>query len=215
MAEEVTSWPGSFQIWGFYLAWHSYLDNAYPYIYFPPLNYFWYGLFIIQKERGYAAEQSALVIDAYRTLSNPLSRALYLVSSSSKCLGSSLFDIFWCNNVLCKWKEIINNHKFLHGSCLSAGSSPVLLLEVCLPHINNCIMSSTNKQLHFLHIWKLLIHTNLLAVKTWGSTCWWRKNYQWPRTSYGGNFIHLGIHVWQWITVNKHCNDRDTQSILS
>nr|CAB3458615.1 unnamed protein product [Digitaria exilis] len=32
-----------------------------------------------EKERGYAAEQSALVIDAYRTLSNPLSRALYLL----------------------------------------------------------------------------------------------------------------------------------------
>ncbi|WVZ49800.1 hypothetical protein U9M48_001126 [Paspalum notatum var. saurae] len=32
-----------------------------------------------EKERGFAAEQSALVIDAYRTLSNPLSRALYLL----------------------------------------------------------------------------------------------------------------------------------------
>ncbi|PAN20883.1 hypothetical protein PAHAL_3G419200 [Panicum hallii] len=32
-----------------------------------------------EKERGYAAEQSALVIDAYRTLSKPLSRALYLL----------------------------------------------------------------------------------------------------------------------------------------
>ncbi|KAG2620627.1 iron-sulfur cluster co-chaperone protein HscB homolog [Panicum virgatum] len=32
-----------------------------------------------KKERGYAAEQSALVIDAYRTLSKPLSRALYLL----------------------------------------------------------------------------------------------------------------------------------------
>ncbi|KAJ1276954.1 hypothetical protein BS78_05G256300 [Paspalum vaginatum] len=32
-----------------------------------------------EKERGFAAEQSALVIDAYRTLSSPLSRALYLL----------------------------------------------------------------------------------------------------------------------------------------
>ncbi|CAN6284000.1 unnamed protein product [Urochloa humidicola] len=32
-----------------------------------------------EKERGYAVEQSALVIDAYRTLSKPLSRALYLL----------------------------------------------------------------------------------------------------------------------------------------
>ncbi|KAK3139749.1 hypothetical protein QOZ80_5AG0389480 [Eleusine coracana subsp. coracana] len=32
-----------------------------------------------EKERGFAAEQSALVIDAYRTLSRPLSRALYLL----------------------------------------------------------------------------------------------------------------------------------------
>ncbi|TVU50392.1 hypothetical protein EJB05_01762, partial [Eragrostis curvula] len=32
-----------------------------------------------EKERGFAAEQSALVIDAYRTLSKPLSRALYLL----------------------------------------------------------------------------------------------------------------------------------------
>ncbi|KAG0538369.1 hypothetical protein BDA96_03G230100 [Sorghum bicolor] len=32
-----------------------------------------------EKERGYAAEQSALVIDAYRTLSKPLPRALYLL----------------------------------------------------------------------------------------------------------------------------------------
>nr|CAB3465839.1 unnamed protein product [Digitaria exilis] len=32
-----------------------------------------------KKERGYAAEQSALVIDAYRTLRKPLSRALYLL----------------------------------------------------------------------------------------------------------------------------------------
>ncbi|KAL6644100.1 hypothetical protein ACP70R_018866 [Stipagrostis hirtigluma subsp. patula] len=32
-----------------------------------------------EKERAFAAEQSALVIDAYRTLSRPLSRALYLL----------------------------------------------------------------------------------------------------------------------------------------
>jgi molecular chaperone HscB len=32
-----------------------------------------------QKERGFAAEQSALVIDAYRTLNKPLPRALYLL----------------------------------------------------------------------------------------------------------------------------------------
>ncbi|XP_020585079.1 uncharacterized protein LOC110027824 [Phalaenopsis equestris] len=32
-----------------------------------------------EKEKSYAAEQSARVIDAYRTLSNPLSRALYLL----------------------------------------------------------------------------------------------------------------------------------------
>jgi len=32
-----------------------------------------------EKERAYAAEQSALVIDAYRTLTKPLSRALYLL----------------------------------------------------------------------------------------------------------------------------------------
>uniref|UniRef100_A0A0D9XZ33 J domain-containing protein n=1 Tax=Leersia perrieri TaxID=77586 RepID=A0A0D9XZ33_9ORYZ len=32
-----------------------------------------------EKERAFAAEQSALVIDAYRTLSKPLSRALYLL----------------------------------------------------------------------------------------------------------------------------------------
>lgn len=33
-----------------------------------------------QEERDYAAEQSARVIDAYRTLSKPLSRAIYMVS---------------------------------------------------------------------------------------------------------------------------------------
>ncbi|GMJ13967.1 hypothetical protein like AT5G06410 [Hibiscus trionum] len=32
-----------------------------------------------EKEREYAAEQSARVIDAYRTLSNPLSRAIYIL----------------------------------------------------------------------------------------------------------------------------------------
>ncbi|XP_062216235.1 iron-sulfur cluster co-chaperone protein HscB homolog [Phragmites australis] len=32
-----------------------------------------------EKERGFAAEQSSLVIGAYRTLSRPLSRALYLL----------------------------------------------------------------------------------------------------------------------------------------
>ncbi|XP_039130452.1 iron-sulfur cluster co-chaperone protein HscB homolog, partial [Dioscorea cayenensis subsp. rotundata] len=32
-----------------------------------------------QKEKAFAVEQSAHVIDAYRTLSKPLSRALYLV----------------------------------------------------------------------------------------------------------------------------------------
>eukprot|EP00262_Sarcandra_glabra_P005713 TRINITY_DN1749_c0_g1_i2.p1 TRINITY_DN1749_c0_g1~~TRINITY_DN1749_c0_g1_i2.p1 ORF type:complete len:235 (+),score=27.06 TRINITY_DN1749_c0_g1_i2:39-743(+) len=32
-----------------------------------------------EKERSYAAEQSARVIDAYRTLSKPLSRAMYLL----------------------------------------------------------------------------------------------------------------------------------------
>lgn len=32
-----------------------------------------------QKERDFAAEQSARVIDAYRTLSKPLSRAIYLM----------------------------------------------------------------------------------------------------------------------------------------
>lgn len=32
-----------------------------------------------EKERAFAAEQSALVIDAYRTLSKPLPRALYLL----------------------------------------------------------------------------------------------------------------------------------------
>ncbi|XP_012570368.1 iron-sulfur cluster co-chaperone protein HscB homolog [Cicer arietinum] len=32
-----------------------------------------------QKEREFAAEQSARVIDAYRTLSNPLSRAIYML----------------------------------------------------------------------------------------------------------------------------------------
>lgn len=34
----------------------------------------------VQKEKTFAAEQSARVIDAYRTLNKPLSRALYLVS---------------------------------------------------------------------------------------------------------------------------------------
>jgi len=33
-----------------------------------------------QKEREFAAEQSARVIDAYRTLNNALSRAIYIVS---------------------------------------------------------------------------------------------------------------------------------------
>ncbi|GAU28810.1 hypothetical protein TSUD_21470, partial [Trifolium subterraneum] len=33
-----------------------------------------------QKERDFAAEQSARVIDAYRTLGKPLSRAIYIVS---------------------------------------------------------------------------------------------------------------------------------------
>lgn len=32
-----------------------------------------------EREKGYAAEQSARVIDAYRTLSSPLSRAIYLL----------------------------------------------------------------------------------------------------------------------------------------
>ncbi|XP_050379582.1 LOW QUALITY PROTEIN: iron-sulfur cluster co-chaperone protein HscB homolog [Argentina anserina] len=32
-----------------------------------------------EKEREYAAEQSARVIDAYRTLSNPLARAIYIL----------------------------------------------------------------------------------------------------------------------------------------
>ncbi|KAM7465493.1 hypothetical protein LguiB_013055 [Lonicera macranthoides] len=32
-----------------------------------------------ERERAYAAEQSARVIDAYRTLSNPLSRAIYIM----------------------------------------------------------------------------------------------------------------------------------------
>lgn len=32
-----------------------------------------------EEERGYAAEQSARVIDAYRTLSKPLSRAVYIL----------------------------------------------------------------------------------------------------------------------------------------
>lgn len=32
-----------------------------------------------QREREYAAEQSARVIDAYRTLADPLSRAIYIV----------------------------------------------------------------------------------------------------------------------------------------
>lgn len=32
-----------------------------------------------EKERAFAAEQSALVIDAYRTLSKPLPRALYML----------------------------------------------------------------------------------------------------------------------------------------
>lgn len=32
-----------------------------------------------EKEREYAAEQSARVIDAYRTLSKPLSRAIYIM----------------------------------------------------------------------------------------------------------------------------------------
>ncbi|GAB4834145.1 hypothetical protein Ancab_032409 [Ancistrocladus abbreviatus] len=32
-----------------------------------------------ERERGYAAEQSARVIDAYRTLNNPLSRAIYIM----------------------------------------------------------------------------------------------------------------------------------------
>lgn len=34
---------------------------------------------VFQKEREYAAEQSARVIDAYRTLSKPLSRAIYIM----------------------------------------------------------------------------------------------------------------------------------------
>jgi len=34
----------------------------------------------MQKEKTFAAEQSARVIDAYHTLSKPLPRALYLVS---------------------------------------------------------------------------------------------------------------------------------------
>lgn len=32
-----------------------------------------------QRERDYAAEQCARVIDAYRTLADPLSRAIYTV----------------------------------------------------------------------------------------------------------------------------------------
>jgi hypothetical protein len=52
-----------------------------------------------------------------------------------------------------------------------------------------------NKHKHFTHLWKHLICTNFLAVETRGDTCRWRKYYQWSRTSYGGNFIHLGIHV--------------------
>lgn len=55
--------------------------------------------------------------------------------------------------------------------------------------------STMNKHKHFTHLWKHLICTNFLAVETRGDTCRWRKDYQWSRTSYGGNFIHLGIHV--------------------
>lgn len=41
-----------------------------------------YVLDVMQEEREYAAEQSARVIDAYTTLRKPLSRAIYLVSTS-------------------------------------------------------------------------------------------------------------------------------------
>ena len=39
-------------------------------------------LFVKQKERDYAADQSAKVTEAYRTLTKRLSRAMYIVSSS-------------------------------------------------------------------------------------------------------------------------------------
>ena len=55
--------------------------------------------------------------------------------------------------------------------------------------------STMNKHKHYTHLWKHLICTNFLAVETRGDTCRWRQDYQWSRTSYGGNFIHLGIHV--------------------
>ena len=38
-----------------------------------------YGM-VCQEEREYAAEQSARVIDAYRTLTDALARAMYIVS---------------------------------------------------------------------------------------------------------------------------------------
>lgn len=40
-------------------------------------------IFSCQEEKEYAAEQSARVIDAYRTLRKPLARAIYIVSMVS------------------------------------------------------------------------------------------------------------------------------------
>lgn len=42
-------------------------------------------LSLVQQEKEYAAGQSARVIDAYRTLSKPLTRAIYVVSVTSYC----------------------------------------------------------------------------------------------------------------------------------
>ena len=111
-----------------------------------------------------------------------------VVLLDSRASRFNLFDIFWCN-ALFTWTEIINNHNMMLGVLLA--------MTYSLHHLSFTVgnLSSTNKHRHFAHIWNPLICTNLLAVKTWENTCRWRKNYQWPRTSYGGNSIHHLSHI--------------------
>ncbi|KAG5556376.1 hypothetical protein RHGRI_006842 [Rhododendron griersonianum] len=49
-----------------------------------------------EKEKEFAAEQSARVIDAYRTLGDPLSRAIYVLDENSVFRVSLMAVLFYC-----------------------------------------------------------------------------------------------------------------------
>jgi hypothetical protein len=135
----------------------------------------------MQKERAFAAEQSALVIDAYRTLSKPLPRALYMVSSSG-----SVFKFHWCTGVqlsprLCSTAITCEHEARFCGYTLFFSS-----LADIIP-LN-----------HFLTI------TKPLAAGTWGDTRWWGEDYQWSRTSYGGEVLDLPFYALH-AAITKFC----------